>query len=71
MIEYNPAPDLATALTPPKKQHFPFLTAEELPYFLKDLAGYTGSVITKIATKIYSANGCSDTRAPLCLLAGH
>lgn len=50
--EYNPAPDLATALTPPKKQHFPFLTAEELPYFLNDLAGYTGSVITKIATKI-------------------
>ena len=50
--EYNPAPDLATALTPPKKQHFPFLTAEELPYFLKNLAGYTGSVITKIATKI-------------------
>ncbi len=50
--EYNPAPDLATALTPPKKQHFPFLTAEELPYFLNDLAGYTGSVITKTATKI-------------------
>ena len=50
--EYNPAPDLASALTPPKKQHFPFLTAEELPYFLKDLAGYTGSVITKTATKI-------------------
>ncbi|MBT0477022.1 tyrosine-type recombinase/integrase [Morganella morganii subsp. morganii] len=50
--EYNPAPDLATALTPPKKQHFPFLTAEELPYFLKDLASYTGSVITKTATKI-------------------
>jgi integrase len=50
--EYNPAPDLATALTPPKKQHFPFLTAEELPYFLKDLAGYTGSMITKTATKI-------------------
>lgn len=25
--EYNPTPDLATALTPPKKQHFPFLTA--------------------------------------------
>ena len=50
--EYNPAPDLASALTPPKRQHFPFLTAEELPYFLNDLAGYTGSVITKTATKI-------------------
>ncbi|OZS72516.1 integrase [Providencia rettgeri] len=50
--EYNPAPDLASALTPPKKQHFPFLTTQELPYFLKDLAGYTGSIITKTATKI-------------------
>ena len=49
--EYNPAPDLATALTPPKK-YFPFLTSEELPYFLKDLTGYTGSVITETATKI-------------------
>lgn len=50
--EYNPAPDLATALATPKKTHFPFLTAEELPHFLKDLAGYTGSIITKTATQI-------------------
>lgn len=35
--EYNPAPDLATALATPKKTHFPFLTAEELPHFLRDL----------------------------------
>jgi len=55
--EYNPAPDLASALTPPKKQHFPFLTAQELPYFLKDLAGYTGSVITKTATRIIMLTG--------------
>ncbi|QBH98444.1 DUF4102 domain-containing protein [Limnobaculum zhutongyuii] len=49
--EYNPAPDLATALTPHKKNHFPFLKADELPHFLRDLSGYTGSVITKLATK--------------------
>ncbi|MCB5299252.1 tyrosine-type recombinase/integrase [Yersinia intermedia] len=55
--EYNPAPDLASALTPPKRQHFPFLTAQELPYFLKDLSGYTGSVITKTATKIIMLTG--------------
>lgn len=55
--EYNPAPDLATALATPKKTHFPFLTAEELPYFIKDLAGYTGSVITKTATKIIMQTG--------------
>ncbi|KFF78314.1 integrase [Serratia marcescens] len=55
--EYNPAPDLATALATPKKTHFPFLTAEELPYFIKDLAGYTGSVITKTATQIIMLTG--------------
>ncbi|MGP0945475.1 tyrosine-type recombinase/integrase [Serratia sp. CY74737] len=55
--EYNPAPDLASALTPPKKQHFPFLTAQELPYFLNDLAGYTGSIITKTATRIIMLTG--------------
>ncbi|WP_241168810.1 tyrosine-type recombinase/integrase [Serratia marcescens] len=55
--EYNPAPDLATALATPKKTHFPFLTAEELPYFIKDLTGYTGSVITKTATQIIMHTG--------------
>lgn len=55
--EYNPAPDLATALATPKKTHFPFLTAEELPHFLKDLAGYTGSIITKTATQIIMLTG--------------
>lgn len=49
--EYNPAPDLACALTPHQKNHFPFLKADELPHFLRDLSGYTGSVITKLATK--------------------
>lgn len=48
--EYNPAQDLAGALTPPTKHHFPFLKATELPDFLYDLGGYTGSVITKSAT---------------------
>lgn len=48
--EYNPAPDLATALATPKKTHFPFLSTDELPHFLKDLSGYTGSVIPKTAT---------------------
>ncbi|MBF4178552.1 tyrosine-type recombinase/integrase [Lelliottia nimipressuralis] len=55
--EYNPLSDLAAALATPKKTHFPFLTVEELPYFLKDLAGYTGSVITKTATQIIMLTG--------------
>ncbi|EIR7530785.1 tyrosine-type recombinase/integrase [Salmonella enterica subsp. enterica serovar Llandoff] len=54
---YNPAPDLASALATPKKVHFPFLTANELPYFLNDLAGYTGSIITKTAIQIIMLTG--------------
>ena len=55
--EYNPAPDLAIALAVPKQKHHPFLSAEELPYFVKDLEAYTGSIITKNATKIVMLTG--------------
>ena len=49
--EYNPAPGLAIALAVPKQKHHPFLSAEELPHFIRDLVAYTGSIITKNATK--------------------
>ncbi|EPQ1334021.1 tyrosine-type recombinase/integrase [Serratia marcescens] len=55
--EYNPAPDLAGALAVHKKKHLPFLTAQELPEFMKDLAGYTGSIITKSATYLIMYTG--------------
>ncbi|MCU6427672.1 tyrosine-type recombinase/integrase [Enterobacter sichuanensis] len=55
--EYNPAPDLAIALTVPKQKHHPFLSAEELPHFIRDLEAYTGSIITKNATKIVMLTG--------------
>ncbi|ELL2831545.1 tyrosine-type recombinase/integrase [Escherichia coli] len=55
--EYNPAPDLATALAIPKQKHHPFLSAEELPHFVRDLESYTGSIITKNATKILMMTG--------------
>lgn len=55
--EYNPAPDLAIALAVPKQKHHPFLLAEELPYFVQDLEAYTGSIITKNATKIVMLTG--------------
>ena len=32
--EYNPAPDLATALATPKKTHFPFFPGTIFPVFL-------------------------------------
>lgn len=55
--EYNPAPDLAIALAVPKQKHHPFLIAEELPHFIKDLEAYTGSIISKNATKIMMLTG--------------
>lgn len=55
--EYNPAPDLATALAVPRQQHHPFLSAEELPDFLNSLESYTGSIITKNAAKIVMLTG--------------
>ncbi|MEH5096372.1 tyrosine-type recombinase/integrase [Atlantibacter hermannii] len=55
--EYNPAPDLAIALTVPKQKHHPFLSAEELSLFIGDLEAYTGSIITKNATKIVMLTG--------------
>ncbi|CCK06726.1 Phage integrase, Phage P4-associated [Cronobacter sakazakii 696] len=55
--EYNPAPDLAIALAVPKQKHHPFLSAEVLPHFIRDLEAYTGSIITKNATKIVMLTG--------------
>ena len=50
--EYNPAPRSRYRPRNTKENTFSLLTAEELPHFLKDLAGYTGSIITKTATQI-------------------
>ncbi|UYP73496.1 tyrosine-type recombinase/integrase [Pantoea dispersa] len=55
--EYNPAPDLSIALAVPKQKNHPFLSAEELPNFVRDLKAYTGSIITKNATKLVMLTG--------------
>lgn len=55
--EYNPAPDLAIALSVPKQRNHPYLSADELFHFIRDLEAYTGSVITKNATKIVMLTG--------------
>lgn len=38
--EYNPAPDLASAFAPHKREHYPHLTINEIPEFLSSLASY-------------------------------
>ncbi|WP_248807908.1 tyrosine-type recombinase/integrase, partial [Klebsiella pneumoniae] len=55
--EYNPAPDIAIALAVPKPKHNPFLSVEELPYFIGELEAYSGSIITKNATQIVMLTG--------------
>lgn len=55
--EYNPAPDLASALHSYDKQHYPFLNASELPEFLQNLLGYSGSIITQQASILLMLTG--------------
>lgn len=55
--ETNPASELASALTAPKSTHYPHLLADELPDFLQALAAYSGSPITRLATRILMLTG--------------
>lgn len=55
--ESNPASELSSALATPKSQHFPHLLAEELPKFLQALEAYSGSPITRLATRILMLTG--------------
>ncbi|MDR7344369.1 integrase [Pantoea alhagi] len=55
--ENNPASELSSALATPKPQHFPHLLAEELPEFLQALEAYSGSPITRLATRILMLTG--------------
>ena len=55
--EYNAAADLSTALSVHQSKHFPFLTAEEIPDFLKALNSYSGSILVVLATKLLMLTG--------------
>lgn len=55
--EYNPAPDLASALVVHEKEHYAFLMKEELPDFLRTLETYSGSILVKIAMKLTMLTG--------------
>ena len=55
--ETNPASELASALTAPKSTHYPHLLADEFPDFLQALAAYSGSPITRLATRILMLTG--------------
>ncbi|MDX7999577.1 DUF4102 domain-containing protein [Xenorhabdus sp. Reich] len=63
--KYNPAPDLADAMTGYKKKHYPFLTVDQIPSFNQALSSYSGSIISKIATQIlqYTALRTKELRS--------
>lgn len=50
--KYNPAPDLADAMKGYRKKNYPFLTADQIPAFNKALAGFSGSIVSRIATQV-------------------
>ena len=55
--EYNPAPDLVSAFTPHKKEHYAFLKADELPEFFRVLNTYSGSFLVKTAMRLQVLTG--------------
>lgn len=55
--ENNPVTDLAGALKAPKQKHFPHLNVEQVPAFLNDLNGYSGSLVTRHATRLLMLTG--------------
>lgn len=54
---YNPASDLVIAMKSYKRTHYPFLLPPELPEFLYKLENYTGSIVTREATKLLMLTG--------------
>ncbi|HGW1981351.1 TPA: tyrosine-type recombinase/integrase [Escherichia coli] len=55
--DYNPAPDLTSAMQGHESKHYPFLTIEELPAFFKALAGYSGSELVVLAARLMIITG--------------
>ncbi|CDH32512.1 tyrosine-type recombinase/integrase [Xenorhabdus bovienii] len=55
--EYNPVTDLTSALQPPKQNHLPHLSVNQIGDFLQALGSYKGSSITRLATRILMLTG--------------
>ncbi|HDY9258281.1 tyrosine-type recombinase/integrase [Pluralibacter gergoviae] len=55
--ENNPVVDLASALKAPKQKHFPHLSVEQIPDFLRALNDYSGSLVTRNATRLLMLTG--------------
>ncbi|MEX9841040.1 tyrosine-type recombinase/integrase [Providencia rettgeri] len=55
--EYNPAPDLASAFVPHKREHYAHLSVNELPEFLSSIDKYMGSQIVRVALRVLILTG--------------
>jgi len=53
----NPVTDLAGALKAPKQKHFLHLDLEQIPSFLNALNSYSGSLVTRNATRLLMITG--------------
>lgn len=63
--KYNPAPDLADAMKGYRKKNYPFLPAGQIPAFNRALAGFSGSIVSRIATQVlqYTALRTKELRS--------
>lgn len=55
--EYNPAPDLTSAMQGQESKHYPFLNTSELPTFFEALSGYSGSMLVVLAARLLIITG--------------
>ena len=53
IINYNPAVDMAGALTTVKRQHRPALALNRIPELIERLDAYKGQPLTRMATKLF------------------
>lgn len=63
--KYNPSPDLADAMKGYRKKNYPFLPADQIPAFNKALSGFSGSIVSRIATQVlqYTALRTKELRS--------
>lgn len=63
--KYNPAPDLADAMKGYRKKNYPFLPADQMTGFTNALSGFSGSIISLVATKVlrYTALRTKELRS--------
>ncbi|MGQ9450681.1 tyrosine-type recombinase/integrase [Leclercia sp. TB492] len=55
--EYNPAPDLTSAMQGHESNHYPFLNISELPAFFESLSQYSGSILIVLAARLLILTG--------------